>query len=64
MAEHSIAEVRRHEQSFLKILLEWGGSNFLDESQSRFYAHMRAKFGRGPTAVSKKVPFNFISRFC
>ena len=26
------------------------------------YTHMRAKFGRGPTAVSKKVPFNFISR--
>ena len=23
---------------------------------------MRAKFGRDPTAVSKKVPFNFISR--
>ena len=24
---------------------------------------MRAKFGRDPTAVSKKVPFNFIRRF-
>ena len=24
---------------------------------------MRAQFGRGPTAVSKKVPFNFISRY-
>ena len=23
---------------------------------------MRAKFGRGPTAVSKKVSFNFISK--
>ena len=34
----------------------------LGESQSRFYAHMRAQFGRGPTSVSKKVPFNFISR--
>ena len=46
-------------------LLEWGGVGkfFLGESQSRFYAHMRAQFGRGPTAVSKKVPFNFISRF-
>ena len=35
----------------------------LGESQSRFYAHMPAKFGRGPMAVSKKVPFNFISRW-
>ena len=45
-------------------LLEWGGvgQNILGESQSRLNAHMRAKFGRGPTAVSKKVPFNFISR--
>ena len=45
-------------------LLELGGvgQHFLGESQSSFYAHMRAKFGRGPTAVSKKVPFNFISR--
>ena len=25
---------------------------------------MRAKFGRGPAAVSKKVSFNFISRLC
>ena len=40
----------------------WGGSNIvLGESQSRFYPHMRAKFGRGPTAVSKEVSFNFIS---
>ena len=35
---------------------------FLAESQSRLYTHMRAKFGRDPTAVSKKVSFNFISR--
>ena len=42
----------------------WGGSDFfLAESQSRLYPHMRAKFGRDPTAVSKKLPFNFISRF-
>ena len=41
----------------------WGGSEFfLAESQSRLYPHMRAKFGRDPMAVSKKVPFNFISR--
>ena len=34
-----------------------GGSLFfLGESQSRLYVHMRAQFGRGPTAVSKKVP--------
>ena len=40
-----------------------GGSEFcLAESQSRLYPHMRAKFERDPTAVSKKVPFNFISR--
>ena len=38
------------------------GQHFLGESQSRLNAHMRAKFGRGPTAVSKNVPFNFISR--
>ena len=31
------------------------------ESQSRLYPHMRAKFGRGPTAVSKKVSFKCIS---
>ena len=42
----------------------WGGSEFfLAESQSRLYPHMRAKFGHDPTAVSKKVPFNFISRW-
>ena len=37
-------------------LLEWGGVGqfFLGKSQSCFYAHMRANFGRGPTAVSKK----------
>ena len=32
----------------------WGGSIFLGESQSRIYPHMRTKFGRGPTVVSKK----------
>ena len=32
----------------------WGGSIFLGESQSRIYPHMRVKFGRGPTVVSKK----------
>ena len=40
-----------------------GWVNFLGESQSRLYPHMRAKFGRGPTTVSKKVSFKFISRF-
>ena len=47
-----------------EVLLEWGGvgQNFLAESRSRLYPHMRAKFGRDPTAMSKKVPFNFISR--
>ena len=35
---------------------------FLAESQSRLYPHMHATFGRDPTAVSKKVPFNFICR--
>ena len=46
-------------------LLKWGGVGqiCLGESQSRLYPHMRAKFGRGPMAVSKKVSFNFISRF-
>ena len=46
-------------------LLEWGGVGqiFLAESQSRLYPHMRAKFGHDPMAVSKKVPFNFISRY-
>ena len=29
------------------------GHFFLGESQSRIYPHMRAKFGRGPTVVSK-----------
>ena len=40
-------------------LLEWGGVGkfFLGESQSRLYPHMRAKFWRSPTAVSKKVSF-------
>ena len=39
-----------------------GWVNFFGESQSRLYPHMRAKFGRGPTAVSKKISFKFISR--
>ena len=39
------------------------GRIVLAESPSRLYPHMRAKFGRDPTAVSKKVPFNFISRY-
>ena len=46
-------------------ILEWGGVGqicFKAESQYRLYPHMRAQFGRDPTAVSKKVPFNFISR--
>ena len=38
------------------------GQFFLGESQSRLYPHMRAKFGRGPTFVSKKLSFKFISR--
>ena len=33
---------------------------FLAESQSGLYRHMRAKFGRDPTAGSKKVSFKFI----
>ena len=34
----------------------WGGVSqlFVGESQSRIYPHMRAKFGRGSTVVSKK----------
>ena len=36
--------------------------NFFGESQSRLYPHMRAKFGRGPTFVSKKGSLKFISR--
>ena len=41
--------------------LGWGESDFfLAESQSGLYPHMRAKFGRDPTAVSKKVSFKFI----
>ena len=35
---------------------------FLGECRSRLYPHMRAKFGRDPTAGSKKLPFKFISR--
>ena len=30
------------------------GQFCLGESQSRIYPHMRVKFGRGPTVVSKK----------
>ncbi len=37
--------------------------NFFGESQSRLYPHMRAKFGRGPTVVSKKGSLKFISRW-
>ena len=37
------------------------GQLFLGESQSRLY--LRAKFWRGPMAVSKKVSFKFISRW-
>ena len=48
-------------QKFIKYTplnpLGWGGSIFLGESQSRIYPHMRAKFGRGPTVVSKKEGF-------
>ena len=46
-------------------LLEWGGVGqfVLGDNQSRLYPHMRAKFWRGPTAVSKKVSFKFISRY-
>ena len=41
--------------------LGWGGSEcFLAESQSGLYRHMLAKFGRDPTAGSKKVSFKFI----
>ena len=36
---------------------------FLAESQSRLYPYMHAKYGLDPTAGSKKVPFNFISRY-
>ena len=36
--------------------------NFFGESQSRLHPHMRAKFGRGPTVVSKKGSLKFISR--
>ena len=39
----------------------WVGSEFfLADTQSRLYPHMRAKFGRDPTAVLKKVSFKFI----
>ena len=35
--------------------------NFFGESQSRLYPQMRAKFGRGPTVVSKKGSLKFMS---
>ena len=34
--------------------LGWGGSNILAENESHIYANMCAKFGCGPTVVSKK----------
>ena len=37
--------------------------NFLGDSQSRLYPHMRAKFGGSPTALSKKVSFKCTSMF-
>ena len=37
--------------------------NIFGDSQSRLYLHMRAKFGRGLTVVSKKGSLKFISRF-
>ena len=42
----------------------WGGVGqlFLGESQSRLYPHMRAKFGRGSTVVSKKGSLKFNNR--
>ena len=44
------------------IRMGWGGSEFcIAESQSRLYPHMRANFGRDPTAASKKVTFKLIS---
>ena len=36
---------------------------FLGESQSRVYPHMRAKFGRGPTVVSKKGKVYYYETF-
>ena len=46
------------------VLLEWRGwvRILFAESQSGLYPHMRAKFGRDPTAVSKKVSFK-LSRY-
>ena len=46
-------------------VLDWGGVGaiFLGESRSHLYPHMRAKFGRDPTAGSKKVSFKFIIGF-
>ena len=39
--------------------MEWVNL-FVGESQSRLYPHMRAKFGRGPTVVSKKARLTLI----
>ena len=40
------------------------GQFFLGESQSRLYPHMRVKFGRGPTVVSKKARLTLIIDSC
>ena len=40
-----------------------GLGNFFCESQSHLYPHMRAKFGRGLTVMSKKGSLKFISRY-
>ena len=52
-------ERRRHEHW---IDLGWGGSIFLGGSQSHLYPHMRAKFGRGQTLVSKNDSLKFNNR--
>ena len=45
-------------------VLDWGGVGaiFLGESRSRLYPHMRAKFGRDPTAGSKKSVLQVYNR--
>ena len=40
-----------------------GWVNFIFFFKVSIYPHMRAKFGRGPTVVSKKGSFKFISRW-
>ena len=52
----SNVELRNHVRILLNNPLNPSGVGqfFLGESQSRIYPHMRAKFGRGPTVVSKK----------